>query len=73
MSDVPSFPYDIWWEEREVRSAAKLTRDDARPFLALARKVPVKTTVVPMRLDEANAALATLRAGELTGAAVLVP
>ncbi len=73
MSDVPSFPYDILWEERVVRSVANLTRDDARAFLALAPKVPVKTTVVPMRLDEANAALAALSAGELTGAAVLVP
>ena len=73
MSDIPSFPYDILWEERVVRSVANLTRDDAREFLALAPKVPVKTRVVPMKLSEANAALAALRKGELTGAAVLIP
>jgi alcohol dehydrogenase, propanol-preferring len=73
MSDIPSFPYDILWEERVVRSVANLTRDDAREFLALAPKVPVKTTVVPMKLGEANQALKRLREGELTGAAVLIP
>jgi alcohol dehydrogenase, propanol-preferring len=73
MSDIPSFPYEILWEERVVRSVANLTRDDAREFLALAPKVPVKTTVVPMPLSHANEALKRLREGELTGAAVLVP
>lgn len=73
MSDIPQFPYDILWEERVIRSVANLTRDDAREFLALAPKVPVKTTVVPMKLAEANAALDDLRAGRLTGAAVLIP
>jgi propanol-preferring alcohol dehydrogenase len=73
MSDIPSFPYEILWEERVVRSVANLTRDDAREFLTLAPKVPVKTTVVPMRLAEANQALQRLREGELTGAAVLIP
>ena len=73
MSDIPSFPYEILWEERVVRSVANLTRDDAREFLALAPKVPVKTTVVPMPLAHANEALKRLREGELTGAAVLVP
>ena len=73
MSDIPSFPYEILWEERVLRSVANLTRDDAREFLALAPKVPVKTTVVPMKLAEANEALKRLRAGELTGAAVLIP
>ena len=73
MSDIPSFPYEILWEERVVRSVANLTRDDAREFLALAPKVPVKTTVVPMPLAQANEALKRLREGELTGAAVLVP
>ncbi len=73
MSDIPSFPYDILWEERVVRSVANLTRDDAREFLALAPRVPVKTTVVPMPLAEANEALERLRGGELTGAAVLIP
>jgi propanol-preferring alcohol dehydrogenase len=73
MSDVPSFPYEILWEERVLRSVANLTRDDAREFLALAPKVPVKTSVVPMKLSEANQALERLRKGELTGAAVLIP
>jgi propanol-preferring alcohol dehydrogenase len=73
MSDIPSFPYDILWEERVLRSVANLTRADARDFLALAPKVPVKTCVVPMKLAEANEALERLRKGELTGAAVLVP
>jgi len=73
MSDIPQFPYAILWEERVIRSVANLTRDDAREFLALAPKVPVKTTVVPMKLAEANTALDDLRAGCLTGAAVLIP
>jgi propanol-preferring alcohol dehydrogenase len=73
MSDIPQFPYDILWEERVIRSVANLTRDDAREFLALAPKVSVKTTVVPMKLAEANTALDDLRAGRLTGAAVLIP
>lgn len=73
MSDIPQFPYDILWEEREIRSVANLTRDDAREFLALAPQVPVKTTVVPMKLSEANEALRRLREGALTGAAVLIP
>ncbi len=73
MSDIPSFPYDILWEERAVRSVANLTRDDAREFLALAPAIPVKTTVVPMKLSQANEALEALRQGKLTGAAVLIP
>jgi propanol-preferring alcohol dehydrogenase len=73
MSDIPSFPYDILWGERVVRSVANLTREDAREFLALAPKVPVKTTVEAIPLAHANEALARLRAGTLTGAAVLVP
>ncbi len=73
MSDIPSFPYEILWEERVLRSVANLTRDDAREFLALAPKASVKTTVVPMPLGEANEALERLRRGELTGAAVLIP
>ena len=72
MSDIPSFPYEILWEERVVRSVANLTRADAREFLALAQAAGVKTTVVRMPLPEANEALARLRAGELTGAAVLL-
>jgi propanol-preferring alcohol dehydrogenase len=73
MSDIPSFAYEILWEERVVRSVANLTRADAREFLALAPQAGVKTTVVPMALSRANEALARLREGELTGAAVLVP
>ena len=73
MSDVPSFPYELLWEERVVRSVANLTREDAREFLALAPRASVKTTVVPMPLAAANEALDRLRQGELTGAAVLVP
>jgi len=64
MSDIPSFPYEILWEERALRSVANLTRADAREFLALAPKVPVKTTVVPMKLSQANEALMRLRKGE---------
>ena len=73
MSEIPSFSYDILWEEREIRSVANLTRDDAREFLALAPQIPVRTTVVPMKLSEANEALRRLREGALTGAAVLIP
>ena len=73
MSDIPSFPYEILWEERVVRSVANLTRADAREFLALATEAHVKTTVVPMQLAAANEALARLQEGELIGAAVLIP
>ena len=73
MSDIPSFPYDVLWEERVLRSVANLTRADAREFLALAPTVPVKTSVTPMPLSQANEALTRLRKGELTGAAVLIP
>ena len=73
MSDIPTFSYELLWEERVVRSVANLTRADAREFLSLAPKVSVKTTVVPMPLARANEALSRLRHGELTGAAVLIP
>jgi propanol-preferring alcohol dehydrogenase len=73
MSDIPSFPYDLLWEERVLRSVANLTRADAREFLTLAPQLGVKTSVTPMKLDRANEALERLRQGELTGAAVLVP
>ncbi|MEN8133198.1 MAG: zinc-dependent alcohol dehydrogenase family protein [Pseudomonadota bacterium] len=73
MSDIPSFPYRILWEERIVRSVANLTRRDAEEFLALAPKVPVKTHVQRYSLSEANTALEDLRHGRLRGAAVLVP
>jgi len=73
MSDIPSFPYALLWQERVLRSVANLTRADGEAFLALAPRVPVRTEVHPMPLDQADAALARLRAGEVTGALVLVP
>jgi propanol-preferring alcohol dehydrogenase len=73
MSDIPSFPYSALWQERSVRSVANLTRADAREFLPLAPQVPVRTHVTTYPLEQANEALADLRAGRFTGAAVLVP
>ena len=73
MSDVPSFPYDLLWGERTVRSAANLTRADGEALLALAPAVPLRAEVVRYPLARANEALADLRGGRLTGAAVLVP
>jgi propanol-preferring alcohol dehydrogenase len=72
MSDIPSFPYDLLWGERVLRSIANLTRRDGEEFLDLAPRVPVHTEVTPFALDDANAALDMLRRGELQGAAVLV-
>ncbi len=71
MSDIPKFPYDILWGERVVRSVANLTRRDGEEFLALAPRVPVRTTIEPYPLDRANEALERLRAGRVRGAAVL--
>jgi propanol-preferring alcohol dehydrogenase len=73
MSDIPSFPYRLLWEERHVRSVANLTRRDAVEFLALAPTVPVRAHVERYDLADANRALANLREGRVTGAAVLVP
>jgi propanol-preferring alcohol dehydrogenase len=73
MSDIPSFPYRILWGERVVRSVANLTRQDAREFLELAPRVPVRTRTHAYPLAAANRALADLREGRLGGAAVLVP
>ena len=73
MSDIPAFPYSILWEERVLRSVANLTRRDGEELLALAPRVPVKTRVTTYPLHDANEALADLRAGRFTGAAVLVP
>jgi propanol-preferring alcohol dehydrogenase len=73
MSDIPSFPYRILWEERVVRSVANLTRQDAREFLALAPSIPIRTHVTRYDLADANRALDDLRAGRLQGAAVLIP
>jgi propanol-preferring alcohol dehydrogenase len=73
MSDIPSFPYRILWEERRIRSVANLTRQDAVEFLDLAPRAGVRTEVTTYPLEEANAALEDLRHGRLSGAAVLVP
>jgi len=72
MSDIPSFPYEILWGERTLRSVANLTRADGEEFLALAPRVPVRTEVTTYPLADANRALADLRAGRVRGAAVLV-
>ncbi|WP_338275610.1 zinc-dependent alcohol dehydrogenase family protein [Corallococcus caeni] len=71
MSDIPSFPYALLWEERVVRSVANLTRQDAMDFLALAPRVPVRTEVQVFPLSLANEALQALREGRVRGAAVL--
>lgn len=72
MSDIPSFPYSLLWEERVIRSVANLTRQDGLEFLQIAPKAGVKTEVQPFPLEHANEALDKLRRGELQGAAVLV-
>jgi propanol-preferring alcohol dehydrogenase len=72
MSDVPSFPYDILWQERSICSVANLTRQDGTEFLNLAPRVPVRAQVQPFPLAEANNALASLREGKIHGAAVLL-
>lgn len=72
MSDIPSFPYELLWEERIIRSVANLTRKDGREFLELASKVAVKTETTLFQLQDANKALAALRNGKIHGAAVLV-
>jgi propanol-preferring alcohol dehydrogenase len=71
MSDIPSFPYRLLWEERVVRSVANLTRADAEEFLALAPRVPVRTTVQVFGLEQAEDALTRLRDGRIKGAAVI--
>jgi len=73
MSEIPAFPYDILWGERTVRSVANLTRRDGEEFFKIAPQVPVNTATETFALDAANAALSRLRAGEISGAAVLVP
>ncbi|HJS54316.1 MAG TPA: zinc-dependent alcohol dehydrogenase family protein [Chitinophagaceae bacterium] len=72
MSDIPSFPYKILWEERIIRSVANLTRKDGDEFLNIASKVPIKTETQVFPLHKANEALDSLRAGKIHGAAVLV-
>jgi propanol-preferring alcohol dehydrogenase len=71
MTDIPSFPYELLWSERSVHSVANLTRRDGEEFLALAPRVPVHTEVEVFALEEANEALARLRAGSIRGQAVL--
>ena len=71
MSDIPSFPYELLWEERSVRSVANLTREDGREFLELAPRVPVRTEVDVVPLAQANEALERLRRGEVRGSLVL--
>jgi len=71
MSDVPSFPYELLWHERVIRSVANLTRRDGEEFLSLAPRVPVRTEVEAVLLAQANEALERLRRGEIRGAAVL--
>ncbi|HEY2342578.1 MAG TPA: alcohol dehydrogenase, partial [Chthoniobacteraceae bacterium] len=71
MSDIPSFPYRALWEERSVCSVANLTRQDGHEFLELATRVPVHTHMRTFSLEETNEALACLRSGEITGAAVV--
>ena len=72
MTDIPALPYQLLWGERVVRSVANLTRRDGEEFLALAPQIPVRATVTPFPLEEANEALRRLREGELRGAAVLI-
>lgn len=71
MSDIPSFPYRLLWEERMIRSVANLTRNDGREFLELAPQIPIKTTVTVYPLEKGNVALKDQREGKLKGAAVL--
>jgi propanol-preferring alcohol dehydrogenase len=73
MSDIPGFPYKLLWQERTLRSVANLTRQDAREFLALAGKTPIKTHVTEYGLGDANRALDDVRKGRVRGAAVLIP
>jgi alcohol dehydrogenase, propanol-preferring len=72
MSDIPSFPYKLLWEERIIRSVANLTRSDGEEFMKIAPKVPVKTEIIKLPLNRANEALDKLRAGKVDGAFVLI-
>jgi propanol-preferring alcohol dehydrogenase len=73
MSDIPSFPYSLLWQERTLRSVANLTRVDGEELLAIAPRVPVRTQVTTYALGDANEALDDLRHGRFRGSAVLVP
>jgi propanol-preferring alcohol dehydrogenase len=72
MSDIPGFPYADLWGEREIRSVANLTRRDGNEFLKLARDAKITAQIQTYALEDANAALAALRTGAVTGTAVLV-
>jgi propanol-preferring alcohol dehydrogenase len=71
MSDIPAFPYALLWEERQIRSVANLTRQDGQEFFTIAPRIPVKAEIQTFLLEEAGTALDLLRAGGLTGAAVV--
>jgi alcohol dehydrogenase, propanol-preferring len=71
MSDIPSFPYNLLWNEKILRSVANLTRKDGEEFLTLAPLIPIKTEIHPYPLEKANEALEDLRLGRFTGAAVI--
>jgi propanol-preferring alcohol dehydrogenase len=73
MSELPAMPYELLWGERSLRSVANLTRADGEEFMRVAPEVPVRTEVETYPLEQANEALARLRAGDVRGAAVLVP
>jgi propanol-preferring alcohol dehydrogenase len=73
MSDIPSFPYELLWGERVLRSVANLTRRDGEDFLRVAARARLRTVVRPYALERANQALDDLRRGAIEGAAVLVP
>ena len=73
MSDIPSFPYELLWEERSISSVANLTRGDGREFMEIVAEAPIRTHTTAFPLTEANRALDALRSGEIKGAAVLVP
>jgi propanol-preferring alcohol dehydrogenase len=73
MSDIPAFPYADLWGERRIESVANLTREDGARFMQVAARVPIRTRVTPYPLAQANEALADLREGRLSGAAVLLP
>ncbi|MDP1910913.1 MAG: zinc-dependent alcohol dehydrogenase family protein [Hyphomicrobium sp.] len=73
MTDIPAMPYALLWDERVVRSVANLTRQDAIEFLRIAPRVPIRPQVTTFDLADANDAISRLRAGKMTGAAVLIP
>jgi alcohol dehydrogenase, propanol-preferring len=73
MSDIPSFPYDILWEERQLMSVANLTRQDGPDFLRIAPQAGIRTQTTAFPLSEANEVLRKLRTGQILGASVLKP